>query len=208
MFDRVLVLGAHTDDVELMCGGTLVKLKELGAEIYYSTFSFADKSLPKGFPEGTTRDEVYKAGSVLGIGPLNFHLFDYEVRVFPSHRQEILEDLVRLRKRINPNLVITHNSADTHQDHKTISEESFRAFKQSATIWGYESFKNNRSFDNDLFVALNQTHIDTKLKAISKYNSQLIKYDNRDAVVSLAKYRGSQINHEYAECFEVMRVII
>jgi len=207
MLKRVLVIGAHTDDVEMMCGGTIAKFLDCEREVHYATFSFADKSLPEGFPEGTTRDEVVEAAKILGIPMLNLNLFDYEVRIFPNFRQEILEDLIRLRKEINPDLVITHNANDTHQDHKVISEESFRAFKQTASIWGYESFKNNRSFDNDLYVKLNQIHMDKKIEAISEYKSQIIKYDNKLSIIALANYRGAQVNHKYAECFEVMRII-
>jgi LmbE family N-acetylglucosaminyl deacetylase len=208
MINKILILGAHTDDAEMMCGGTIDKFIDAKRELYYATFSFADKSLPKGFPEGTTKIEVNKSTTALGIPLDNLLLFDYEVRLFPTHRQEILEDLIKLRKRINPDLVITHNSNDTHQDHKVISEETFRAFKQTSSIWGYESFKNNRMFNNDLYVKLNQTHIDKKMEAISKYKSQIIKYDNSDATMGLAKYRGAQVNCEYAECFEVMRIIL
>jgi len=208
MFNRILVIGAHTDDVEIMCGGTISKFIEFGSEVYYSTFSYADKSLPEGFPEGTTGKEVLQATAVFNIRPINVFLFDFEVRVFPKFRQEILENLVKLRKSIDPDLVITHNSNDTHQDHKVISEETFRAFKQTSSIWGYESFKNNRVFDNDLYVKLNSFHIDKKIQAMSKYKSQIVKYDNRSAVEALAKYRGAQINNSYAECFEVMRMII
>ena len=207
MSDRVLVIGAHTDDIEMMCGGTIVKFIDFNREVYYTTFSFADKSLSEGFAKGTTRDEVIKATEILGIPMLNLNLYDYEVRVFPKYRQEILEDLVRLRKELEPNLVITHNSNDTHQDHKVISDETYRAFKQTASIWGYESFKNDRVFNNDLYVKLNLIQIDKKLHAISKYKSQIIKYDNREAIGGLAKFRGAQIDCQYAECFQVRRII-
>jgi len=208
MFNRILVIGAHTDDIEIMCGGSISKFIELNCDVYYSTFSFANKSLPEGFPEGTTKIEVLKATEVLGIPRLNLYLHDYEVRVFPAYRQEILEDLLKLRNEIKPDLVITHNTDDTHQDHKVISDESYRAFKQSSSIWGYESFKNNRVFSTDLYVKLNLSHIERKIKALSKYESQLIKYDNREALQGLAKFRGTQINYEFAECFEAIRIII
>lgn len=208
MYNKALFLGAHTDDIEVMCGGIIARFVAEKREVYYATFSFADKSLPEGFPEGTTRVEVIKSTNVLGIPDLNLNLYDYVVRDFPRYRQEILEDLVKLRKEINPDLVITHNSNDTHQDHKVISEETFRAFKQSASIWGYESFKNNRVFNNDLYVKLQRVHIEKKIQAISKYKSQIIKYDNRESVKGLAQYRGAQVTCEYAECFEVMRIII
>jgi len=208
MIKKVLVIGAHTDDVEVMCGGTICKFIELNYEIHYATFSFADKSLPKGFPEGTTRCEVLKATEILGIPRLNLHLYDYEVRVFSNYRQEILEDMIKLRNDIHPNLVICHNANDTHQDHKVISDEVFRAFKQSASIWGYESFKNNRVFNNVLYVKLDEKHIQKKTQAILKFKSQIIKYLNPKAAKGLAQFRGGQVNHEYAECFEVMRIII
>jgi LmbE family N-acetylglucosaminyl deacetylase len=192
----------------MMCGGTISKFIELNCEINYATFSFANKSLPEGFPEGTTRYEVLKSTEVLGISKLNLHLYDYEVRIFPDHRQEILEDLVRLRKEINPDLVITHNSNDTHQDHKVISEETFRAFKQSASIWGYESFKNNMVFNTDLYVKLNEKHIQRKIRSILEFKSQIVKYNNTQGVKGLSQFRGSQVNSDYAECFEIMRIII
>jgi LmbE family N-acetylglucosaminyl deacetylase len=207
MFERVLVIGAHTDDIEMMCGGTIAKLIGKGCDVHYATFSFADKSLPEGYPEGTTRQEVGGATKVLGISLLNLYLHDYEVRVFPQYRQEILEDLVSLRKEIAPNLVLTHNSRDTHQDHKTISDETYRAFKQSASIWGYESFKNNRSFDNDIYVKITIDQINKKIQAVSRYHSQLAKVDNRQALIGLARFRGAQINHDYAECFQALRII-
>jgi LmbE family N-acetylglucosaminyl deacetylase len=208
MFNRILFIGAHTDDIELMCGGTICKFIESNCDIYYSTFSFANKSLPKGFDEGTTKYELLDSVKVLGIPNNNLFLYDYEVRVFDKYRQEILEDLIKLRNKIKPDLVITHNSDDTHQDHKVVSDESYRAFKQCSSIWGYESFKNNRVFKNDLYVKLNLNFIERKLEAISSYKSQIIKYDNRDAIKALAIFRGTQVNCDYAECFEAMRVII
>jgi len=207
MIETILVIGAHTDDIEMMCGGTIVKFLDSNKEVHYTTFSFANKSLPKGYPKDTTREEASNATACLGVHTLNLNMYDYEVRDFPNYRQEILEDLVRLRKEIQPDLVITHNANDTHQDHKTVSDETYRAFKQTASIWGYESFKNNRVFNNDLYVKLDLQQIEQKIQAISKYESQIIKYDNRDAVKSLARFRGSQINSPYAECFEVMRII-
>ena len=64
MIKTILVIGAHTDDIEMMCGGTIVKFLDSDKEVHYATFSFADKSLPEGFPEGTTRDEVAEATDV------------------------------------------------------------------------------------------------------------------------------------------------
>lgn len=205
---KVLAIGAHTDDIELMCGGTIAKFIENNCHVYYTTFSFADKSLTEEFSPGVTKKEVYEASTILGVSPLNVTLFNYDVRDFPKFRQDILENLIELRDKIEPNFILTHNTNDTHQDHKIIAEETYRAFKQTASIWGYESFHNNRTFNNTLYVKLTKRHIDIKLDAISKFKSQIIKYDTRDIIKSLSMVRGAQVRSDYAECFEVMRMLL
>ena len=208
MYNKILVIGAHTDDIEVMCGGTVARFTSEKREVHYSTFSFANKSLPEGVPDGKTADEVSFATAILEIPISNLHLYDYEVRVFPTYRQDILENLIELKKELNPDLVITHNADDMHQDHKIISDETYRAFKQNASIWGFESLKNNRVFHNDLYVKLSGLQIERKLQAISMYKSQIVKGDNRSGILGLAQFRGAQIHTEYAECFQVLRGII
>ena len=207
MFNRILCLGAHTDDLEIACGGTIARFVEEGKKVFYSTFSFAEKSLLKGFSAGTTFNESNKAASVLGVHKVQ--MFDYEVRSFPSVRQDILENMIELRNNINPDLVLTHSSYDTHQDHETIYKETFRAFKQSASIFGYESFKNNRNFSLDLYISLSDKHIATKIEAMNCYKSQIVKNNSGvSSVVPLASFRGTQAGSKYAECFEVIRMFM
>lgn len=105
-------------------------------------------------PKDILKKEVREA-SVLGIPPDNLILFDYPVREFPSYRQQILEDMVRLGSELKPDLVLLPSTADTHQDHQTISQEGFRAFKRISMI-GYEMPYNNLSFSTNLFVALEE----------------------------------------------------
>ncbi len=75
------------------------------------------------------------------------------MREFPKFRQEILDALIRLRKKIQPDMVFTPSRYDTHQDHKTTVEETMRAFKQ-CTILGYEQPWNNITFNTLAFVPL------------------------------------------------------
>ena len=79
-FKNVFILSPHTDDGELGAGGTISKLKELGANIHYFAFSTAEKSVPKGFKRTILKDEVFEATSALGIPKNNVHIFNYEVR--------------------------------------------------------------------------------------------------------------------------------
>jgi len=209
MFDRILCVGAHTDDIEVACGGTVSKFIEEGKEVFYTAFSFAEKSLPEGFDPNTTRKESIQAAVTMGVDVDNVIMFDYEVRTFPSIRQDILEDLIKLRNDINPDLVLAHSSYDTHQDHNTIYNEVFRAFKQSASIFGYESSKNNRNFSMDLYISLSDINMNTKIKATECYKSQIIKSGSSfDMLYSWAKFRGAQAGTKYAECFEVIRLFM
>ena len=90
-FERVLVLGPHADDGEFGCGATMARLLEAGSQVHYAAFSMAVKSLPPGFLKDALQRELNAASHSLGILPANVHIFDFEVRTFPTYRQEILE---------------------------------------------------------------------------------------------------------------------
>ncbi len=103
--NRVLILAPHPDDAEFGLGGTIAKLKEMGKEVHVAVFSNCEKSTPKGFEIGAIEKEMYNSFEFLGIKKENQHIFDFEVREFPNSRQEILETLVQLKKKIKPDLV-------------------------------------------------------------------------------------------------------
>lgn len=207
-FRKVLVLAPHTDDGELGAGGTIAKLIESGSDVYYAAFSTAEQSVPEGFPKDILKTEVKKATLKLGIDQKNLLIYNYEVRKLNYVRQEILEELVRLRKQINPELIFLPSLNDLHQDHSTIAQEGLRAFKQK-TILGYELIWNNLTFSTSCFVNLNKIHIRKKCEALYEYASQRHRdYTSEEFVTSLAKTRGVQIGSEFAEAFEVIRLII
>jgi LmbE family N-acetylglucosaminyl deacetylase len=208
MFRRVLILAPHTDDGEFGCGGCISKWLDEGKEVYYVAFSSAEKSVPEGMPKDTLKKEVQEASKVLGIRPDNLILFDYPVREFPLYRQQILEDMIRLMTELRPELVLLPSTADTHQDHQTISQEGFRAFKKVSII-GYEMPYNNLNFTTDLFVILEEKHVVRKIEALKCYKSQFGRpYAAESFIRSLARVRGTQIGTEYAEAFEVIRWVI
>lgn len=206
--NRVLILAPHTDDGELGAGGTINRMIEEGSELYYAAFSTAEKSVPEGFEQGILKKEVIKATEILGIKSYNLMIYDYEVRMLNFFRQEILEELVRLKKELSPNLVLLPSLHDIHQDHTTIAQEGLRAFKDTS-ILGYELLWNNLSFDTTCFVKLQKKHIDIKFRALQQYFSQSNRdYMSKEFIFAHAKTRGVQARAEYAEAFEVIRWII
>jgi LmbE family N-acetylglucosaminyl deacetylase len=205
---KILVLAPHTDDGELGVGGTISKLIEQGAEVYYAAFSTAEESVPEGFPKDILKTEVKAATAKLGIKNENLFIFNYQVRKLNYARQEILEDLVKLKKKFNFDLIFIPSLNDLHQDHSTVAMEGLRAFK-NCTILGYELIWNNLSFDTECFIILEERHINNKITALMEYKSQAHRdYVSPEFVRSLAKARGVQIGSQWAECFEVIRLII
>lgn len=204
---RVLVLAPHTDDGEFGCGGTIAKLVERGAEIHYAAFSSCEQSVPDGFPKDILVTEMKNATQVLGTNPDNIYLYDYDVRTFSDHRQSILDDLIKLRSDILPEIIFIPSIKDIHQDHGVIAQEGIRAFK-NMTIYSYELPWNNFEFSNTCFQHLEKKHIEKKIQSINQYASQSHRaYASEEFIWSMAKMRGVQIGMEYAEVFEVVRLI-
>ncbi len=205
-FKNVLVLAPHTDDGELGAGGTISKLIQNGTKVTYVAFSTAEESVPEGLPKDILKTEVKEATKRLGIQ--NLIIYNYQVRKLNYKRQEILENLIDLKKANNFDLVLLPSLKDIHQDHSTIAQEGVRAFK-GITILGYELIWNNLSFDTQCFIKLNEEHIQKKVHALQSYESQGFRdYLSEDFIFSLAKARGVQIGAKYAEAFEVIRLIL
>lgn len=205
MKKNILVLGPHTDDGEWGCGGSINKWVTAGHIVHYAAFSAAEESVPRDLPSDILRREIVSACDLMGVKQENLKVFEYRVRHFPRDRQEILEDMIKLREELRPDIVVVPSSYDTHQDHEVINREAFRAFKRS-TLLGYEIPWNNRRIDLTFFNGLNRTQVDAKIAAIAAYRSQLFRAPNyMDLINSLAIQRGSQAGMPYAEAFEVIR---
>lgn len=207
-YEKVLVLSPHTDDGELGCGGTIARLVDTGAKVYYAAFSTAEKSVPQGFPSNVLETEVRRATALLGVPADNLFVYKYEVRKLSTHRQEILDELVKLNRNLAPDLVLQPSLRDIHQDHTTVAQESLRAFKRT-TILGYELIWNNLTFDTTAFVALDESHITRKCAALAEYKSQAGRdYTSEEFLRALALARGVQIGKPFAETFEVIRWVL
>ena len=97
---------------------------------------------------------------------------------------------------------------DIHQDHTVIAQEGLRAFK-NVTVIGYELIWNNLSFATTMFVSLQKHHVEAKIAALAEYKSQNHRrYMSEEFIFALACARGVQIDVEFAECFEVVRLLV
>lgn len=201
-------MAPHTDDGEFGCGASIAKFIDEVHDVYYAAFSACQQSVLPQFPSDILITEVKEATKILGVKPENLILFDYDVRTFGYHRQEILDDLIKLRKDIDPDLIFIPTLTDVNQDHHTIAVEGMRAFKFKS-IMSYELPWNNFSFSTSSFIHLDEKYIQTKVNALKAYLSQAHRpYSDEDFIRSVARTRGVQIGTKYAEAFEMVRWII
>ncbi len=203
-----LVLGAHPDD-EMGCAGLICRLRDAGVEVHHYYFSdCAISTIARGHPPELLLEECEASRRTLGLDPAHCGGFDFPVREFPRVRQELLDELLRLRQKINPQLVMTASRDDIHQDHSTLTIEAIRAFKYS-TILGYELPWNCRVMRHDFLVRLTDSQLERKIAAIQCYQTQQGSiYTDPDAIRSLARVRGMQCGATYAECYELIRAIL
>jgi LmbE family N-acetylglucosaminyl deacetylase len=207
-FNRILILAPHTDDGELGCGASIHKWTRSGKEIFYFAFSAAEESVPSAFPRDALRREALLSTTTLGIPKEHVEILKYPVRKFTEHRQNILEDLIKVRNELKPELILLPSRNDIHQDHQVITIEGIRAFKLSS-ILAYELPWNTLTYHHTCYSVIEEENLEQKCLALQHYETQRHRaYFDRQFIFGLAKTRGTQISAPYAECFEVVRWVL
>ncbi len=202
---NILVLAPHPDDAEFGCGASIHRWSNEGKNVWIATFSACVKSLPKGLESDTLYKEMSKSIAHLKVDSECIKHFDFPVREFPKYRQEILEELIKMRKEIDPGLILIPASFDIHQDHKTIHEEGVRAFK-GRKVLGYELPWNNIQSTIDFHVKVSEENMNAKENAAACYASQSHRpYTKAGFFKALATIRGVQAGTAYAEGFELIK---
>lgn len=196
MYKRVLAVGAHVDDVELGCVGTLLKFKEQGADV--DIVVSTDQTSPRASIHGPVN--YWKSQDILGI-PFNIMRNGRDDNDRPIIKCDS-ETISRMDTVVNNgyDLVITHSAGDYHQDHRTtydVVRSSLRSF--TGEFWcmeiGQYSNKNSK-FNPNIFVDITE-HMEQKLSALSCYNI------DDHPIRGLAAYRGQLSGVKYAEAFEL-----
>jgi len=159
---NILVLSPHTDDETLGCGGFINKLSKHN-NINFVCFSYCDNN--------SLKEEYFNAvTSLCGDNITSLKMLEFKVRYFD--RQEVLDELLKIKKQINPDIVICPSKYDIHQDHLVVYNESVRAFKDK-TILGYcHNWNIIGISDLRLFIKLDETNIISKHNAMDKYLTQ------------------------------------
>lgn len=207
---RILAVGAHLDDIELACGGTISKAIKAGHEVMMLVMS---KSGYTGLDGKTKRDnsiavmEGMNAADRLGVSRIEILDFDTKNIRYESHTVEEIEKRIVLFK---PDIIFTHWAFDTHQAHEGVAKSTISASRRSNTILMYEpiapSGRSYQAFRPQVYSNISDT-IDVKLMALKEHKTEYSKYgeDWIEGVKARARFRGYEMGCEYAETFEVLR---
>ena len=208
--DRILFVGAHCDDIELISGGLLARACFSGRTVGVLVFSDHRGVVDEALADQAAvefRENMIWLGGESGVDIVNHsgRMLPACQGVFESHRGEIYAAMERLRN--DYEMVVTHAPEDTNQDHRQVALEAARVFKAHCTLLGGE-FPNNDigTFRADLYVSLELRAIEAKTRMIANYRSQRFggrPYLEADVVRSMALLRGSQIRSSAAEAFMV-----
>ena len=195
---KYLFIAAHTDDAELLFGGTIAKMAEQGKDVTIFCLSqvYEGKSLKKEWLE-----------SMKVLNPSRYYINNFKVREFHAQRQSILQMFYDLNNE-GFDFVYTHHPNDIHSDHKTVGEESIRAFKNTNLICGIGEW-NQRTQTKNYFIRLKYRHIVKKLHAIAQYKSQKEKtYCQESFTIACARVNGVIAGAtSYAEAFHAINLI-
>lgn len=198
----ILAISAHIDDVELGAGATIHHLSSDNRVHYVGL------SLPPLVEREVFMSEFRRSAKHLGLDAERITLRDFDPRNLFDSRTEILQLFYDLNAQFRPDLVLIPNSQDIHQSHEVVCAEARRAFKYK-TLLGYELPWNNFEFSMDVFVTVTEEDVAAKVDAINAFETQKHRmFFSNDIVGDLARVRGKQIGREYAECFELIRMIL
>ena len=201
MFRPILILGAHPDDIEFAMGGTVARLIEEGAQITVAVMS-------KSMHIAQNQDILAELeNSMATFGIKDFQVHDFETRRFEQQSTEIRDTVFKLKKDLAPELVFCTSPVAMHPDHAALGRACKSVF-QETTVLAYEDIRGNHDMLINQWFKLTGGHVDTKVKALSCYNSQAGRaYFDMEQIRAVAMARGIQIGARFAEGFEALRVV-
>jgi len=203
---HVLCLGAHADDIEIGCGGTILRLVAEVPRLSLRWIVFS------GAGERRAEAEASARHFLAGIADAEARILDFRDGFFPSQHMPIKETFERLKREYQPALVLTHYREDLHQDHRLICELSYNTFRDHL-IWEYETPKYDGDLGNpNLFAPLAEVHYRGKIEALLEHfpSQRSRAWFSAETFLALMRLRGIGCNAAsgYAEAFYCRKAVL
>ncbi len=200
---NILAVGAHPDDIELGCGGLLIKAARQGHSVYMYTLTRGGAS---GDPDQRSKELVQSAKF---IGAKALWIDNFEDTKLDGNSNQLISHIEFFIGKSEPDIIITHSNGDVHHDHRAVATSTAEAGRFIPNIMSYE-IPLTKDFRPQVFYDISDV-VDDKVELIKIFWSQQSKlYLKANAIKGLAEYRAlqSRLNTtiNYVEAFEVMKM--
>jgi len=201
---NILAIGAHPDDIEFGCGGTLIKYSETGHNVFLLVMTNGDQG---GISEIRANEQMV---SKKIIGAKELYWGGYE----DTHLivdKELITKIEEVIAENNPDMIFCHYPEDTHQDHRHLTQAVMSAARNLKNVIFYEG-PTTQNFSAGVFVDISGI-LEHKIDSLMAHESQVTKTNIEDLSIieiarSLANFRGIQGRVKYAEAFQPLRLFI
>ena len=201
---NILAIGAHPDDIEIGCGGTLIKYSDRGHKI----FSLVMTGGGQGGESSVRCSEQEDACRIMGAEKIYWGGYkDTHLEV----SQDLISKIEQVISEIDPKFIFCHYPDDTHQDHRHLSLATQSAARNLRNVLFYEG-PTTYGFNPQVFVDISKT-LDRKIEALKAHESQVTRTNIEDLSIveiarSSANFRGIQGRAKYGEAFSPLRLFI
>ena len=200
---RVLAVGAHPDDIELGCGGSLAKLAESGVVVHALILTRGQQGAPESFDRPA---ESHAALRMLGVTRIDQH--DLPDTRLETRLPALIAAIEQACTHTAPQRVYTMFEEDRHQDHRAIFEASIIACRGVPQVLCYETPSSWPNFAPRVYEDI-ESHLEQKLSALSLHRSQQHReYMQHDQVRCSARFRGQQVGLGPSEGFIPYRIVL
>ena len=209
---KILAVGAHLDDIEIACGGTLAKAIKHGHDVKVIVMSKSGYTNKEGVVQRSNEIAVKEGMNALNtLGITNIIILDFPTKDIPWN-SDVVNAIDVCISDFKPDIIFTHHPFDTHQAHFGVSNATIGAARRKNTVFFYEpitpSGRSYVAFRPQLYVDIGET-IDLKVTSLRKHMSEFHKFGGEDwieGVHARCGFRGYEIGRKYAEAFEVLRI--
>jgi len=202
---NILAIGAHPDDIEFGCGGTLLKYIRSGHNVYLLVMTEGHR----GGQANQRRTEQKRAAEILK--PAEIIWGSYRDTELSPKMNEMVQDIEIILDRIQPHFTFVHYDEDTHQDHRALAKAAVSATRYVKNVLFYEG-PTSQNFSPTVFVDIRET-MEEKLQVLLAHQSQVMKTNIEglsivDISKSTAVFRGISGRVQYAEGFMPLRMFL
>ncbi|KNC19800.1 hypothetical protein AC792_03840 [Arthrobacter sp. RIT-PI-e] len=201
----ILAIGSHPDDIELGCGGTLARHVSSGDDVHMLVITTGEA----GPGEVAARvEEQVAAAEILGVPRHCLFWGELPDGRVSNYELDLVHTIERVIKQTRAEVVYTHGSLDSHQDHRAVAEATWGAARHARRVLCYDS-PSSHSFNPSVFVDITAT-LGKKHDALSAHTSQVANSSmaSTSLVMTQAGYRGFQARVEAAEGFMPHRLLL